>query len=143
MAMLLLDGGERYVRFPKAGLPHRQPCVPPPLDFPETMGTFAVEGGHQLKGRIRPAGNKNAALPCLAATLLAQESVTLRNVPRILDVLTFLDILSSLGSDVSWIGANELIVDTSGVEAGVVEQRLAARIRASLLLAGPLLARFG
>ncbi len=143
MAMLLLDGGERYVRFPKAGLPHRQPCVPPPLDFPETMGTFAVEGGHQLKGRIRPAGNKNAALPCLAATLLAQESVTLRNVPRILDVLTFLDILSSLGSDVSWIGANELIVDTSGVEAGMVEQRLAARIRASLLLAGPLLARFG
>ncbi|HIA73267.1 MAG TPA: UDP-N-acetylglucosamine 1-carboxyvinyltransferase [Gemmatimonadetes bacterium] len=107
------------------------------------MGTFAVEGGHQLKGRIRAAGNKNAALPCLAATLLAQESVTLRNVPRILDVLTFLDILSSLGSDVSWIGANELIIDTSGVEAGVVEQRLAARIRASLLLAGPLLARFG
>ena len=66
------------------------------------MGTFAVEGGHHLVGSIRPAGNKNAALPCLAATLLASEPVTLRNVPRIRDVLTFVEILTALGSEVSW-----------------------------------------
>ena len=107
------------------------------------MGTFAVEGGRHLEGRIRPAGNKNAALPCLAATLLSQSPVTLRNVPRIRDVLTFLDILIALGSDVSWIGRNDLIVDTGGVKTSSVERELAARIRASLLLAGPLLARFG
>ena len=107
------------------------------------MGTFAVEGGRHLEGRIRPAGNKNAALPCLAATLLSQSPVTLRNVPRIRDVLTFLDILTALGSDVSWIGRNDLIVDTGGVKTSSVERELAARIRASLLLAGPLLARFG
>ena len=107
------------------------------------MGTFAVEGGRHLEGRIRPAGNKNAALPCLAATLLSQSPITLRNVPRIRDVLTFLDILIALGSDVSWIGRNDLIVDTGGVKTSSVERELAARIRASLLLAGPLLARFG
>ena len=107
------------------------------------MGTYAVEGGHHLEGRIRPAGNKNAALPCLAATLLSQGPVTLRNVPRILDVLTFIDILTALGSDVSWIGRNELIVDTGGVKTGAVDRELVSKIRASLLLAGPLLARFG
>ena len=107
------------------------------------MGTFVVEGGHLLAGSIRPAGNKNAALPCLAATLLASEPVTLRNVPRIRDVLTFIEILTALGSEVSWIGKNDLIVDTAGVRTGVVEKKLAARIRASLLLAGPLLSRFG
>lgn len=94
-------------------------------------------------GSIRPTGNKNAALPCLAATLLASEPVTLRNVPRIRDVLTFVEILTALGSDVSWIAKNDLIVDTAGVKTGVVERELAAKIRASLLLAGPLLARFG
>ena len=104
------------------------------------MGTFAVEGGRHLEGRIRPAGNKNAALPCLAATLLSQGPVTLRNVPRILDVLTFIDILTALGSDVSWIGRNELIVDTGGVKTSAVDRELVSKIRASLLLTGPLLA---
>ena len=143
MDRLLLDRDGRYLRTPTAGSQNRQPCVPPSLLFPETMGTFAVEGGRQLEGRIRPAGNKNAALPCLAATLLSQGPVTLRNVPRILDVLTFIDILTALGSDVSWIGRNELIVDTGGVKTGAVDRELASKIRASLLLAGPLLARFG
>jgi UDP-N-acetylglucosamine 1-carboxyvinyltransferase len=107
------------------------------------MGTFVVEGGHRLEGRIRPAGNKNAALPCLAATVLAKEPVTLENVPRIRDVLTFLEIVASLGAEVAWSGPNEVTIDASGVRADAVDAGLAKRIRASVLLAGPLLARFG
>jgi UDP-N-acetylglucosamine 1-carboxyvinyltransferase len=107
------------------------------------MGTFVVEGGHRLKGRIRPAGNKNAALPCLAASVLATEPVTLRNVPRIRDVETFLEILASLGAEVTWSAASDVTIDARGVQRGSIEPKLAGRIRASVLLAGPLLARFG
>ncbi|MDT8340198.1 MAG: UDP-N-acetylglucosamine 1-carboxyvinyltransferase [Longimicrobiales bacterium] len=107
------------------------------------MSTFIVEGGRALSGRIRPAGNKNAALPCLAAALLTDEPVTLENVPRIRDVLTLVEILESLGARCVWSDGNTVTVDTSGVSVGRVDRRMAARIRASLLLAGPLLARFG
>jgi UDP-N-acetylglucosamine 1-carboxyvinyltransferase len=107
------------------------------------MSTFVVEGGRPLSGRIRPAGNKNAALPCLAATLLAEEPVTLENVPRIRDVETLAEILASLGAEVRWDGPHTVTVDAAGVTVGRVDPDMAARIRASLLLAGPLLARFG
>ena len=107
------------------------------------MASFLVEGGHRLSGRIRPAGNKNAALPCLAATVMASEPVTLGNVPHIRDVETFLEIVSSLGADVRWSGPNEVTVDPRAVRADSIDRGLAERIRASLLLAGPLLARFG
>ncbi|HET9949877.1 MAG TPA: UDP-N-acetylglucosamine 1-carboxyvinyltransferase [Longimicrobiales bacterium] len=107
------------------------------------MGTFVVEGGHRLEGRIRPAGNKNAALPCLAATVLASEPVTLQNVPRIRDVETFLEILASLGASVAWTAPNEVTVDAREVRSGSIDPDMAQQIRASLLLAGPLLARFG
>ena len=110
---------------------------------PEPKSTFTVEGGKTLSGRIRPAGNKNAALPCLAATLLTEEPVTLENVPRIRDVLTLLEILESLGATHEWVDENTVQVDASGVTVGRVDRTMAARIRASLLLAGPLLARFG
>lgn len=111
--------------------------------FPDTMGTFLVEGGHRLSGRIRPAGNKNSALPCLAAAVLTNEPVTYENVPRIRDVETFLLIVESLGAAVSWLGPNEVVIDASGVRTDEVDVELARRIRASVLLAGPLLARFG
>ncbi|MGE0159270.1 MAG: UDP-N-acetylglucosamine 1-carboxyvinyltransferase [Gemmatimonadales bacterium] len=107
------------------------------------MGIFVVEGGHRLHGRIRPAGNKNAALPCLAASVLAGAPVTLRNVPRIRDVETFLEIVVSLGAEVSWQGPSDVTVDARGVKRGTIDPKLAGRIRASVLLAGPLLARFG
>ncbi len=109
----------------------------------DTMGTFVVEGGHRLEGRIRPAGNKNAALPCLAATVLASEPVILENVPRIRDVETFLEIVSVMGASVAWSGPNEVTVDASGVETDAIDAELARVIRASVLLAGPMLARFG
>ena len=107
------------------------------------METFAVEGGHRLAGSIRPTGNKNAALPCIAASVLADGPLTLRNVPRIGDVETLIDILGSMGAEATWESADAVTIDTSGLVSGEVDRDQAARIRASLLLAGPLLARFG
>ncbi len=107
------------------------------------MHSFIVTGGHELSGTIRPAGNKNAALPVLAASLMATEPVTLRNVPRIRDVETLLDIMTSLGADVSWVGPNVVEIEAGNVSPAALAPSLARRIRASILLAGPLLARFG
>src|ERR687885_2763425 len=102
---------------------------------------FLIEGGRPLSGRIRAAGNKNGALPILAATLLADDPVTLTNVPRIRDVETMIELLNGLGADAEWIGANEVRVDASGLDSHEVDPELAERIRASFLLAGPLPAR--
>lgn len=107
------------------------------------MPSFIVEGGQALRGAIRPAGNKNAALPAIAATVLTEEEVVLENVPRIRDVETLLEILESLGAEVAWSGPNEVEVSGRGVGTGRPDPDLAERIRASILLAGPLLARFG
>ena len=107
------------------------------------MSSFIVSGGYELSGTIRPAGNKNAALPVLAATLMSAEPVTVRNVPRIRDVHTLLEIMESLGASVTWAGADVVVVDAANLEAGDLDAGLSERIRASILLAGPLLARFG
>jgi UDP-N-acetylglucosamine 1-carboxyvinyltransferase len=107
------------------------------------MPVFEVDGGIPLAGSIRPAGNKNAALPCIAAALLTPGPVTLANVPRIRDVLTLLELVEHMGARVTWSGENEVTIDASGVDAGRPDPALAERIRASILLAGPLLARFG
>jgi UDP-N-acetylglucosamine 1-carboxyvinyltransferase len=104
---------------------------------------FLVRGGQPLRGRIRPAGNKNAALPMLAATLLADGPVELENVPRIRDVEAMLALLAHLGAVIEWIGASTVRVDARPAEARPLDPELCARIRASILLAGPLLARFG
>ncbi len=107
------------------------------------MAHFEVEGGHTLSGSIRPIGNKNAALPCLAAALLTSEPVTLENVPRIRDVDTLLEIITALGAEVDWQDDSTVTVKAQGVEIARPDPSLAERIRASILLAGPLLARFG
>src|SRR5581483_9487797 len=107
------------------------------------LDAFVIEGSHHLSGMIRVAGNKNGALPILAATLLADGPVSLENVPRIRDVDTMLELLSDLGADAEWTGANEVRVDTGNVAKSAPDERLCSRIRASFLLAGPLLARFG
>src|ERR687888_209863 len=103
---------------------------------PPVPDAFVIEGGTALSGRIRAAGNKNAALPILAATLLADEDVTLRNVPRIRDVETMMELLVSLGADADWIGENEVRVSSMGLSSHEVDPELASRIRASFLLAG-------
>jgi UDP-N-acetylglucosamine 1-carboxyvinyltransferase len=104
--------------------------------------SFVIEGGHPLAGHVRASGNKNAALPILAATLLTEDPVTLSNMPRIRDVETMLDLLGHLGADTEWVGANEVRVHAADI-THEVDERLASRIRASFLLAGPLLARLG
>ncbi len=108
-----------------------------------TVQSFVIEGGRPLSGRVRAAGNKNGALPILAATLLAGEPVTLRNVPRIRDVETMCELLADVGAEVDWIGANEVVIDSTGAQKTDLDPELCSRIRASFLLAGPLLARFG
>jgi UDP-N-acetylglucosamine 1-carboxyvinyltransferase len=107
------------------------------------MQSFVIEGGRPLSGSVRAAGNKNGALPILAACVLASEEVRLSNVPRIRDVETMVELLADLGADVEWTGANEVRVDASGVGKTDLDAELAREIRASFLLAGPLLARFG
>ena len=89
------------------------------------------------------AGNKNGALPILAACLLTDDEVILRNVPRISDVEAMTLLLEGLGARVQWLGPGELSIDCSCVDRHEVDRGLAERIRASFLLAGPLLARFG
>jgi UDP-N-acetylglucosamine 1-carboxyvinyltransferase len=105
--------------------------------------SFAVTGGRPLKGTIRPAGNKNAALPILAATLLADGPCQIDNVPHIRDVETMLALLAHLGAAVQWTGPNSVEVDARRAEPRELDPALCARIRASILLAGPMLARFG
>src|SRR5712664_2982302 len=105
--------------------------------------SFRVTGGRALSGTIRPAGNKNAALPILAATLLADGPCRIDNVPRIRDVETLLALLEDVGASVQWLGTNTVEVDTSRTEPKPLDPALCKEIRASILLAGPMLARFG
>ncbi len=107
------------------------------------MQSFVIEGGRPLSGTVRAAGNKNGALPILAATVLASEPVTLSNVPRIRDVETMVALLADIGADAAWTGPNEVSVDAAGVSKTALDPDLCREIRASFLLAGPLLARFG
>jgi UDP-N-acetylglucosamine 1-carboxyvinyltransferase len=108
------------------------------------MEKFVIEGGVPLSGTIVPAGNKNGALPNLAACLLTDDEVILRNVPRIRDVEAMAQLLESLGAHVEWLGDGELSLNACSVQQGFeVDSDLAEMIRASFLLAGPLLARFG
>src|SRR5919108_1102934 len=105
--------------------------------------SFVIEGGHSLHGRIQAAGNKNGALPILAGCLLTSEAVELRNVPRIADVETMIELLNDVGADADWTGPNEVRVQAADVAKQELDDELARRVRASVLLAGPLLARPG
>ncbi|HEX6068762.1 MAG TPA: UDP-N-acetylglucosamine 1-carboxyvinyltransferase [Longimicrobiaceae bacterium] len=107
------------------------------------MPKFVVEGGHRLKGTVRPAGNKNAALPMIAATLLTDEEVVLENVPDIKDVRTLLELLQALGAETEWTGPHTVRVHARDVGQAQLGSTQAGRIRASILLAGPMVARTG
>ncbi len=107
------------------------------------MAEYHIQGGERLSGEVTAAGNKNAALPLLAATLLASKPVILHNVPRIRDVHMMVDLLHTLGVTTQWTAVNTLRVDASGLSACDIDPRLSREIRASILLAGPMLARCG
>ncbi|MGE5281689.1 MAG: UDP-N-acetylglucosamine 1-carboxyvinyltransferase [Chloroflexota bacterium] len=107
------------------------------------METFVIEGGVPLSGELTVAGNKNAALPILAACLLTEEDLVLERVPRIRDTEAQVALLERLGVEVEWTSDNGVRLCAAGVADVSVDEDLSKRIRASFLLAGPLLARFG
>src|SRR3982750_4599116 len=108
------------------------------------MEKFVIDGGVPLSGTVVPAGNKNGALPILAASVLTTEEVVVRNVPRIRDVDAMLRVLAGIGVRVEWRGDHDVALCAAGVAPdAVIDREHAERIRASFLLAGPLLARFG
>ena len=107
------------------------------------MSEFVIEGGVKLQGEMIASGNKNAAVALLPCTLLADEPVTLHNVPRIRDVMTLLQLMQMLGATVEWIGENSVRVNAESVNSCTLDPAICREIRASILLAGPMLARCG
>lgn len=107
------------------------------------MPSFVIEGGHPIQGTVTPIGNKNAALPLIAAALLTEEPVILHNVPHIGDVETMLSIVESLGVESRWHPDGRLELQARQIETSTPDAHMFARIRGSLTLMGPLLARMG
>ena len=107
------------------------------------MDHFVIEGGNRLRGTIAPVGNKNSALPLLAASLLTNDPLILRNIPDIGDVRTKIELLRKLGVDVSVDGGGVISLRSGSVDANDPDFELSQRIRTAPLLAGPLLARRG
>ncbi len=107
------------------------------------MDKFIIEGGAPLRGEVTPSGNKNAALPILTACLLTDQDVILHNVPQIMDVLDMRRLLESLGVEVEALDGNTWKVTARNIRAADLDPDLCRRIRASILLAGPMLARIG
>jgi len=107
------------------------------------MPNYMIEGGFPLKGRIKASGNKNSALPCLAATLLTDKPVILQNLPEIEDVHVMIEVLKVLGSTVEKVGPNEYRFQTMDIRREEIPPHLAQKVRASVLFAGPMLARRG
>jgi UDP-N-acetylglucosamine 1-carboxyvinyltransferase len=117
--------------------------VPQTLAAEAVIESFVIDGGVPLGGTVRAAGNKNGVLPILAACVLTDEPVELVNVPRIRDVDTMLALLADLGADVDWIGPNEVRIHAADLRKSQLDVELCSRMRASFLLAGPLLVRSG
>lgn len=113
------------------------------LRYDAAMNKYIIEGGHPLKGTIKISGNKNAALPCISAALLTAEPVILRNIPDIEDVRVMLSICRALGADVEPAGCNAWKIHARELESATIPADLAAKVRASILFAGSVLARKG
>lgn len=107
------------------------------------MERFIIEGGTQLRGTVTPSGNKNAALPILAASLLTDQPITVRNVPRIRDVEDMLALLAGLGVEIRESSPHNLVLHARNVRTTELDREICAQIRASILFAGPMLARAG
>lgn len=107
------------------------------------MYEYEIEGGFPIKGEITASGNKNAALPCIAATLLTDEPVILKNIPEIEDTGVMLNILQSFGAKAEKLKVNTWKIEAKDVESCVIPAELSKKIRASILFAGPMVARLG
>jgi UDP-N-acetylglucosamine 1-carboxyvinyltransferase len=113
------------------------------ISLEKNMDKFIIEGGVPLKGEVTPAGNKNAALPMVAACLLTKEPVVLRNVPRIQDVIVMRKLIESLGAQVEDLDVSTWRITARDLRLSDLNPDLCRRIRASILIAGPLAARIG
>ena len=107
------------------------------------MYEYEIEGGFPINGEITASGNKNAALPCIAATLLTDEPVILKNIPEIEDTGVMLNILQSFGAKAEKLKVNTWKIEAKDVESCVIPAELSKKIRASILFAGPMVARLG
>ncbi len=107
------------------------------------MDAFKIIGGTPMQGEVTISGAKNAALPILMATLLSQTPITITNVPKLNDIETTIKLLTQLGARVEWLEDNALVIDASTVDQHKASYELVKTMRASILVLGPLLARFG
>jgi UDP-N-acetylglucosamine 1-carboxyvinyltransferase len=107
------------------------------------MSRFLIEGGYRVSGDMTPSGNKNEALPALAACLLTEEEVLLENVPRIQDVEVMVRILEALGVETEWQERHRLRLQAREVRGTALDRDLCRQVRASVLFAGPMVARWG
>ncbi|MBI3046515.1 MAG: UDP-N-acetylglucosamine 1-carboxyvinyltransferase [Candidatus Harrisonbacteria bacterium] len=103
---------------------------------------FVINGGKKLEGEIAVKGFKNSATPIIAATLLTEQTCLLHNIPKVGDVLTMLEILKSMGSKQRWVSETSLEIQNGNLEPEKLDQSLVNQIRSSILLLGPMLARF-
>lgn len=104
---------------------------------------FVVNGGRKLEGQIDVRGSKNAALPIIASTLLTETPCVIENIPLIGDVLTLIEIIRKMGSDIEWIGERSVRIVNKDIDTSKLDGDLVCKIRSSILLLGPILARFG
>lgn len=107
------------------------------------MPKFKIKGGKKLKGRVKIAGSKNAALPIICAALLTQEECTISNIPPIEDVKSLIKIIKKLGAKATWTKNTEVKIQAEEIKSSKTDENLTAKLRASILLMGPLLARTG
>ena len=104
---------------------------------------FVVNGGKKLKGEIRVSGSKNATTPILAATLLTSRPCVISNIPLIKDALTIIELLEHIGSKVEWLDKHTVRITNKNIDASHLPREMVRRLRSSILMIGPLLARFG
>ena len=107
------------------------------------MAKFIIGGGKPLRGTIHVRGSKNAALPIIAATLLTHDTCVISNVPRVLDVMRMLEMLIQMGASVKWHGAHTVAIRSKEITPEKLQNDVVKKMRASIMLVGPLLARFG
>jgi len=107
------------------------------------MAKYIIEGGVRLRGEVKISGNKNSVLPCMAACLLTEEEVVLKNCPNIADVRVFMELLRGLGVEITQLSDGEIKLKAKNVSGDALPKELTSRLRAAVLLVGPLLGRLG
>ncbi len=112
------------------------------MKFQKSSDYFLIEGPANLNGQVILSGSKNASFPVLATAILSDEDMIFDNVPKVNDVLLFINILEIMGAKVSWLHQNKLLINCKNINPKKIDQKLISKLRGSIVLIGPLLARF-